>query len=156
MVLLHNGEPVEVWTGSTNFTDGGIFGHSNCGHIVRKKDVAATYFKYWEELQKDPEMRDIRPGNDEIFPIPDGLPAIGTGAAFSPRSNLDLLRWYARLMDKAGTAVFFTAAFGVNDLFEEVLEQPKPYLRYVLLESADRDIQISPQRGRGRQYPASK
>ena len=62
MVLLHNGEPVEVWTGSTNFTDGGIFGHSNCGHIVRKKDVAATYFKYWEELQKDPEMRDIRPG----------------------------------------------------------------------------------------------
>jgi phosphatidylserine/phosphatidylglycerophosphate/cardiolipin synthase-like enzyme len=141
MVLLHNGEPVEVWTGSTNFTDGGIFGHSNCGHIVRKKDVAATYFKYWEELQKDPEMRDIRPGNDEIFPIPDGLPAIGTGAAFSPRSNLDLLRWYARLMDKAGTAVFFTAAFGVNDLFEEVLEQPKPYLRYVLLESADRDIE---------------
>jgi phosphatidylserine/phosphatidylglycerophosphate/cardiolipin synthase-like enzyme len=141
MVLLHNGEPVEVWTGSTNFTDGGIFGHSNCGHIVRKKDVAATYFKYWEELQKDPEMRDIRPGNDEIFPIPDGLPAIGTGAAFSPRSNLDLLRWYARLMDKAGTAVFFTAAFGVNDLFEEVLEQPKPYLRYVLLESADIDIE---------------
>ena len=43
-------------------------------------------------------------------------------------------------MDKAGTAVFFTAAFGVNDLFEEVLEQPKPYLRYVLLESADSDI----------------
>jgi phosphatidylserine/phosphatidylglycerophosphate/cardiolipin synthase-like enzyme len=141
MVLLHNGEPVEVWTGSTNFTDGGIFGHSNCGHIVRNKDVAATYFKYWEELQKDPEMRDIRPGNDEIFPTPDGLPAIGIGAAFSPRSNLDLLRWYARLMDKASTAVFFTAAFGVNDLFEEVLEQPKPYLRYVLLESADKDIE---------------
>jgi phosphatidylserine/phosphatidylglycerophosphate/cardiolipin synthase-like enzyme len=85
-------------------------------------------------------MRDIRPWNDEIFPIPDGPPAIGTGAAFSPRSNLDLLRWYARLMDKANTAVFFTAAFGVNDLFEEVLEQPKPYLRYVLLESADNDI----------------
>lgn len=140
IVLLHDGEPVEVWTGSTNFTDGGIFGHSNCGHIVRNKDVAATYFRYWEELQKDPEMRDIRPWNDEIFPIPDGPPAIGTGAAFSPRSNLDLLRWYARLMDKANTAVFFTAAFGVNDLFEEVLEQPKPYLRYVLLESADNDI----------------
>jgi phosphatidylserine/phosphatidylglycerophosphate/cardiolipin synthase-like enzyme len=140
IVLLHNGEPVEVWTGSTNFTDGGIFGHSNCGHIVRNKDVAAAYFKYWEELAKDPEMRDIRPWNDEIFPISDGLPASDTGTAFSPRSNLDLLRWYARLMDKANTAVFFTAAFGVNDLFEEVLEQPKPYLRYVLLESADNDI----------------
>jgi hypothetical protein len=140
MVLLHNEEPVEVWTGSTNFTDGGIFGHSNCGHIVRNKNVAAAYLKYWEELQKDPEMRDIRPWNDEIFPISDGLPAMGVGTAFSPRSNLDLLRWYARLMDKANTAVFFTAAFGVNDLFEEVLEHPKPYLRYVLLESADNDI----------------
>jgi phosphatidylserine/phosphatidylglycerophosphate/cardiolipin synthase-like enzyme len=140
MVLLHNGEPVEVWTGSTNFTDGGIFGHSNCGHIVRNKDVAVAYLKYWEELQKDPEMRDIRPWNDEIFPISDRLPAVGVGTAFSPRSNLDLLRWYARLMDKANTAVFFTAAFGVNDLFEEVLEHPKPYLRYVLLESADEEI----------------
>ena len=140
MVLLHNGEPVEVWTGSTNFTDGGIFGHSNCGHIVRNKDVAVAYLKYWQELQKDPEMRDIRPWNDEIFPISDRLPAVGVGTAFSPRSNLDLLRWYARLMDKANTAVFFTAAFGVNDLFEEVLEHPKPYLRYVLLESADEEI----------------
>jgi phosphatidylserine/phosphatidylglycerophosphate/cardiolipin synthase-like enzyme len=140
MVLLHNEEPVEVWTGSTNFTDGGIFGHSNCGHIVRDKDVAGAYLKYWEELQKDPEMRDIRPWNDEIFPISDRLPAVGVGTAFSPRSNLDLLRWYARLMDKANTAVFFTAAFGVNDLFEEVLEHPKPYLRYVLLESADEEI----------------
>jgi phosphatidylserine/phosphatidylglycerophosphate/cardiolipin synthase-like enzyme len=140
MVLLHNGKPVELWTGSTNFTDGGIFGHSNCGHIVRNEGVAAAYLKYWEELQKDPEMRDIRPWNDEIFPISDGFPPVGVGTAFSPRSNLDLLRWYARLMDKANTAVFFTAAFGVNDLFEEVLEHPKPYLRYVLLESADEEI----------------
>jgi phosphatidylserine/phosphatidylglycerophosphate/cardiolipin synthase-like enzyme len=140
IVLLHNGEPVEVWTGSTNFTDGGIFGHSNCGHIVRNKDVAAAYFNYWEELHKDPEMKEIRPWNEQVFPIPDGLPAVGTGAAFSPRSNLDLLRWYARLMDKANTAVFLTAAFGVNDLFEEVLEHPKPYLRYILLESADKDM----------------
>ena len=93
-------------------------------------------------MHEDPEMKEIRPWNEEIFPIPDGLPAVGTGAAFSPRSNLDLLRWYARLMDKANTAVFLTAAFGVNDLFEEVLEHPKPYLRYVLLESADRDMDL--------------
>src|SRR6185503_8958306 len=55
IVLLHNGEPIEVWTGSTNFTDGGIFGHSNCGHLVRDKDVATAYYDYWEELHKDPE-----------------------------------------------------------------------------------------------------
>src|SRR4029079_8562168 len=142
IVLIHKGEPIEVWTGSTNFTDGGIFGHSNCGHLVRDHDVATAYFEYWEELHKDPEMKAIRPWNEEIFSIPDGLPAVGTSAAFSPRSNLDLLRWYSRLMDKANTAVFLTAAFGVNDLFEEVLDHPKPYLRYVLLESADRDMDL--------------
>jgi phosphatidylserine/phosphatidylglycerophosphate/cardiolipin synthase-like enzyme len=87
-------------------------------------------------------MKAIRPWNEEIFSIPDGLPAVGTSAAFSPRSNLDLLRWYSRLMDKANTAVFLTAAFGVNDLFEEVLDHPKPYLRYALLESADRDMDL--------------
>ena len=140
VVLLHNGEPVEVWTGSTNFTDGGIFGHSNCAHIVRDKDVAAAYLRYWEELEKDPEMKDIRPWNEEIFRITAGLPTKGTGTVFSPRSNLEMLRWYASRMDEAKTATFLTAAFGVNDLFEEVLEQPKPYLRYVLLESADEDM----------------
>jgi phosphatidylserine/phosphatidylglycerophosphate/cardiolipin synthase-like enzyme len=109
---------------------------------VRDQDVATAYLRYWEELHEDPEMKEIRPWNEEIFPIPDGLPAVGTGAAFSPRSSLDLLNWYARLMDQANSAVFLTAAFGVNDLFEEVLEHPKPYLRYVLLESADRDMDL--------------
>jgi hypothetical protein len=140
IVLLQNGEPIEVWTGSTNFTDGGIFGHSNCGHIVRDKRVAGAYLKYWEELEKDPEMKEARPWNEVTFPIPNGLPAQGIGTAFSPRSDLDILQWYASRMDEAQTAVFLTAAFGVNDLFEEVLEQSKSYLRYVLLESADEDM----------------
>jgi phosphatidylserine/phosphatidylglycerophosphate/cardiolipin synthase-like enzyme len=43
-------------------------------------------------------------------------------------------------MDAANTAVFLTAAFGVNDLFEEVLAHEKPYMRYVLLESEDKDM----------------
>ena len=86
-------------------------------------------------------MKDIRPWNEKIFLIAKSLPAKGIGTVFSPRSNLDMLRWYSRRMDEAKTAVFLTAAFGVNDLFEEVLEQPKSYLRYVLLESADEDLE---------------
>src|SRR5262249_29431013 len=37
----------------------------------------------------------------------------------------------AARMDEASTAVFFTAAFGVNDLFAEMLEQEEAYYRYV-------------------------
>lgn len=141
IVLLHNDEPVEVWTGSTNFTEGGIFGHSNCGHVVRDASVAQAYFDYWKQLAADPEMKDLRPWTDEAFPTPEQLPPEGTSAVFSPRSNLDMLTWYADRMDAADTAVFLTAAFGVNDLFEEVLEDEKPYLRYVLLESEDEDME---------------
>src|SRR5215813_2398230 len=92
IILLYKNQPIEVWTGSTNFTDGGIFGHSNCGHLVRDADVAAAYLKYWGELAKDPEMKEIRPWNEEIFQIPNGFTDAGTDAVFSPRSNLDLLR----------------------------------------------------------------
>jgi phosphatidylserine/phosphatidylglycerophosphate/cardiolipin synthase-like enzyme len=47
----------------------------------------------------------------------------------------------AARMDEASTAVFLTAAFGVNDLLAEMLEQEEPYYRYVLLESEDKDTE---------------
>ena len=138
IVLLYRGKPVEVWTGSTNFTEGGIFGHSNCGHVVRDTNVAKAYFEYWCELAKDPEMKDIRPWTETHFETPKLLPLQGTSAVFSPRTTLDMLKWYAARMDAASTAVFLTAAFGVNDLFAAVLARKKPYLRYVLLETNDK------------------
>lgn len=147
VILLKNGEPIEVWTGSTNMTDGGIFGHSNVGHLVRDPQVAAQYLKYWEKLQTDPEtnrkaeLDEIRPWNDENFPVPNGFPPKNTTTTiFSPRSSLDALKWYGELMDKAETAVFLTAAFGVNDMFQEILAKPRDYLRYLLLESKDKKI----------------
>ena len=135
IVLLHKGDPVQVWTGSTNFTDGGIFGQSNCGHIVRDPAVASAYLNYWTQLAADPTMAQLRPWNDAEFSVPDELPPTGTSQVFSPRSTLDVLGWYAARMDAAASAVFFTAAFGVNDLLAKVLDKEKPYLRYVVLDT---------------------
>ena len=44
MVLLKGKQqkPAEVWTGSTNISDGGIHGQTNVGHWVRNTDVAAA------------------------------------------------------------------------------------------------------------------
>src|SRR5207302_10924121 len=39
-VLSQNGRPKAVWTGSTNLTENGIFGHSNVGHIVQDDTIA--------------------------------------------------------------------------------------------------------------------
>ena len=129
-------------------TDGGIFGHSNVGHIIRDPAVAAKYLEYWEHLQSDPKMNrkatldQIRPFNDEHTPVPDEEPPKKkTIAIFSPRGSLTALEWYAELMDKAKTAVFMTAAFGVTDVFEEVFKEDKDYLRYLLLEKEDNNME---------------
>jgi phosphatidylserine/phosphatidylglycerophosphate/cardiolipin synthase-like enzyme len=44
-------------------------------------------------------------------------------------------------MDTAESAVFLTAAFGISEPIERVLEEDKDYLRYVLLEREDEDMQ---------------
>jgi phosphatidylserine/phosphatidylglycerophosphate/cardiolipin synthase-like enzyme len=139
IVLLKGDQPVEVWTGSTNVTEGGIFGHSNVGHIVRDRRVAAAYLAYWDELRRDPNAQSLRRWNVAGSPVPDGDGARPIGAVFSPRDGLEALQFYARLMDGATSSVFLTAAFGINKLLRKVLARDKPYLRYLLLEKEDKD-----------------
>jgi phosphatidylserine/phosphatidylglycerophosphate/cardiolipin synthase-like enzyme len=143
VVLLRDGHPAAVWTGSTNITRGGIYGHSNVGHIVRDPDVAAAYLRYWERLAADPQALALRPANEADSPLPAGPPPVGTiTPVFSPRPDLSALEWYRDRMENARTGVFLTAAFGVNDLFAQVLGQDRDYLRYVLLERAGGNIQL--------------
>jgi len=138
IVLVNGQKPVAVWTGSTNITEGGIFGHSNLAHIVEDPKVAGKYLKYWKQLAEDPAARDLREWNDENTPVPDNPPPKGTSVVFSPRGSIDALQYYADLMDGASSGVFFTAAFGVNARLRRVLATDKPYLRYLLLEREDR------------------
>ena len=65
IVLLKDDMPVSVWTGSTNFTAGGIFGQSNVGHVVRNKEVARRYFDYWNKLKTDPPRNKPGPPPDK-------------------------------------------------------------------------------------------
>ena len=135
IVLLDNGKPVAVWTGSTNFTESGIFGQSNVGHAVYDKEIAKTYLDYWERLSKDPQSKDIKADNEETSPdIKTRRPESGTTPIFSPRSDLFMLDWYAGCMKGTVQVLNFTAAFGINKVFLNVLKVPKPILRYIFLE----------------------
>jgi hypothetical protein len=55
IVLIHREKPVAVWTGSTNISAGGIFGHPNVGHAIWNADIAQRYLDYWERLA-DPDI----------------------------------------------------------------------------------------------------
>ena len=143
IVLLKNQAPIEVWTGSTNITKGGIFGQSNVGHIVRDATVATKYHEYWKQLKNDPTGKELRPWVMNETPDPTGpIQENRTITFFSPRKTLGALEWYSERMDDSQEAVCLTAAFGVNPLLAEVIEKDKDYLRYLLLEKRGRNYGV--------------
>ncbi|MFZ2055768.1 MAG: phospholipase D-like domain-containing protein, partial [Candidatus Aminicenantales bacterium] len=137
IVLLKNNNPVAVWTGSTNFTEGGIFGHSDVGHVVNDADVAKTFLDYWSQLHNDPVAKDLRTWVMKETPTPNlgQKPPKGTSVLFSPRSGLQLLDWYAELANAAESLLCMTFAFGINKRFHPVLDADFDGLRYALLDS---------------------
>jgi phosphatidylserine/phosphatidylglycerophosphate/cardiolipin synthase-like enzyme len=140
MVKLDHGRPAAVWTGGTNVSDGGIFGHSNVAHVVEEPAVAATYLAYWTLLATDPASRDLRPAVEALTPLPPMPPPAGTRAIFSPRPSRDALDWYASLAGQGREGIFMTFAFGMHDVFKEVYRSARAPFRLALLESATRPM----------------
>jgi phosphatidylserine/phosphatidylglycerophosphate/cardiolipin synthase-like enzyme len=141
-----DGKPVEVLTGSTNFTESAFYGQSNVGHIVRDEGVAQQYLTYCNKLALDPPGRSKRHSasshdeeavpmdeiNKQLQPDPAGAPPHDSITVFfSPRKTSDLLDWYADRMGDAADSVHFTAAFGVSQPLAHVLNQDgKPSLSH--------------------------
>ncbi|HEY0020842.1 MAG TPA: phospholipase D-like domain-containing protein [Longimicrobium sp.] len=135
-VLSKNEKPVAVWTGSTNLTENGIFGHSNVGQIVEDKQIAGGYLKYWHRLEGDPPVgEEYRTSNVSASPTPPVPWEATTTAVFSPRgTGLDALRWYADIAGQAQDALFMTFAFGMHKFFKEVYREDDDVLRMALME----------------------
>jgi phosphatidylserine/phosphatidylglycerophosphate/cardiolipin synthase-like enzyme len=127
--------PVEVWTGSTNFTPSGFLGQTNVGHRIADPKTAQQYLDYWKLLKVDPARDPLRAQLAVLTPNPaDVLPAKSIGRFFSPRAKSEMLGWYGRRMLGAANSVWFTAAFGIaKELVDPISRKRKP-MRFVLLE----------------------
>jgi phosphatidylserine/phosphatidylglycerophosphate/cardiolipin synthase-like enzyme len=136
-VLSKGSQPAAVWTGSTNITENGIFGHANVGHIVEDKTIAKAYLNYYDRLFEDPDIaKDYRDENMSASPVPHLLPK-GTTPIFSPRGTaLDALTWYAELAQNAKDALLMTFAFGMQEKFKAVYRTDDDLLRMALMEKA--------------------
>jgi len=136
MVLLQGNAPVAVWTGSTNISAGGIFGHSNVGHIVWDPGVAALYLDYWKRLADNLTPGKLRGPNKAATPTPNGKPAPGAVfPLFSARdtdSQNGSLQWYADRLGEAKELTCMTFAFNIDAVFQEVLARENDVLRYVV------------------------
>jgi PLD-like domain len=135
-VLSKNVKPIAVWTGSTNISENGIFGHLNVGHSVEDPKVASAYLKYWEHLQPDPSPLDQRAWVDQNDPTP--KPDVPWTApittVFSPHRGDAVLKRYAEIAGSATQALCMTFAFGMNDLFKGVYRKRDHVLRMALME----------------------
>ena len=143
LVLSHRNNPVAVWTGSTNWTENGIYGHSNCGHVLENADVAAQYLDYWKQLSGDEPSESNRNWMDANAPAPPAPWTDEVVAVFSPRNDLSVLDWYADIAASAETALFMTFAFGMNQRFIDVFEKNDSILRYALMEKEGNGAQLA-------------
>ncbi len=154
MVLLRGAaaKPEAVWTGSTNISEGGIFGQTNVGHWTRDRNVAGAFKKYWELIARDPGAdgntavakktnKEFRDEVEKLLGTPADLDAIPNGVTpiFSPRSGLGVLELYERLIDEAGKVACITLAFGIGKGFKARLKDNTAdnALVFLLLEKKD-------------------
>jgi phosphatidylserine/phosphatidylglycerophosphate/cardiolipin synthase-like enzyme len=155
MVLLRKGKgQAEVWTGSTNISEGGFTGQTNVGHWVRDNDIAKQYLAYWELMKTDPgaqaglsrseAMKANKALHDavaKLHDVPTVLEKINEGSVsvFSPRAGLDVLDLYVRLVDSGKSCCCITLAFGINDLFKQQLldNTDLSHIIFMLLEKQD-------------------
>jgi hypothetical protein len=154
VLLDENDKPLRVWTGSTNISEKGIFGHCNTGHQIADKAVAARYFAYWQlvyqNLDRDAyraAVMSLPNGADrKAAEIPDGISVF-----FSPRKTNAMLQTYADLIEGAQEMVCCIYPFNIDQRFRAVFGKDKPYLRYILLDARksfntfqtdDRDVEV--------------
>ncbi len=146
IVKLHQDQPQSVWTGGTNFSEGGIFGHSNVAHVVEDQAVSQVFLDYWKLLASDPTAASLKTSVEALTPLPGGEPSVGTTVLFSPRRNLDALNWYADRARDATESLFMTFAFGMHDVFKDVYRTGTAPLRFALMEKKTRPMEDGPER----------
>ena len=138
LVLLHDGSPVAVWTGSANLTEGGLYGHSNVAHVIRDPATAQAFVDYWDQLAADTTTPNCGCGP---------TPKIRSRWPRSPRATHRYFRQdrrsrrcstdYANLFDAAKSSAHITGAFGLNKVFVAKLGTNRQIPRTVLLDKAE-------------------
>ncbi len=142
LIWRRDGVSRAVWTGSTNLSENGLFGHSNNAHIVRDTDVAEQYEQYWQILNRDTTRKPTATKVENLGQKPPQPWNQKITTVFSPRLTLDVLDWYASLASNAQRGLFGTFAFGMNDRFVKVYDLEDDVLRFALMEK----------KGNGRNY----
>jgi len=144
LVLVRNKKPGMVWTGSTNISEGGIFGQTNVGHSVCDSTAAKKFIEYWNAMY---DIKDTDDYKEKIESIQGDIAKVdsiksGITCIFSPRKSLKMLEFYAKLLVSAEDCACITLAFGVNKtLMQQLMKNTeKSALTFLMLEKDEENI----------------
>jgi len=117
-----NAKPRSVWTGSTNFTDSGVYAQTNVGHVVVDSGLAQNYFDWHQAIFNAPETSagDSRKEAMKLTTVPTSKLS-GTTLVLSPRKTTEAVTECAQLVSGAKRMVCFTAPFALHDDVENAL-----------------------------------
>jgi hypothetical protein len=136
VVLLERGKPKAVWTGSTNWSEGAIYGQLNLGHASYDPALAGTYEAYFQLLHADKNAGDMKQANARLTPVPATPRSIPHGITpiFSPQSSLDMIDLYANICKQA-KVLLVSAPFALHPRIMEVLQSaPLDTLRFLMAD----------------------
>jgi phosphatidylserine/phosphatidylglycerophosphate/cardiolipin synthase-like enzyme len=126
--------PKAVWTGSTNWTDGGIYGQLNVGHAVYDEKVAGTYEKYFDLLYANSDAKTMKSTLATLSPVPTEIPENSIIPILSPQSDDAMLKLYASICDNA-TCLMVSAPFELAEVIRtEFTTKEGVDLRFLLLD----------------------
>ncbi|MGC4037965.1 MAG: phospholipase D-like domain-containing protein [Chitinophagaceae bacterium] len=147
-------KPLKVWTGSTNISAKGIFGHCNTGHIINDKTIASRYYEYWKLVFQNLDHKTFQAGVAALKDAADIKAADvedGISVFFSPRKTTDMLQTYADIIEGADEMVCAIYPFNIDKRFQTVFKEDKGYIRYILLDkhqgyntfkTDDKDVEV--------------
>jgi phosphatidylserine/phosphatidylglycerophosphate/cardiolipin synthase-like enzyme len=119
-----DGKAKAVWTGSTNFTNAGVYAQSNVGHAIAGPEPAGTYLKWHQLFWNDPTLSCARSRvqSSAASKVPDLTTSpSGTSVVFSPRASIEAVETCATLVSGAKKMVCFTAPFQLHNDIEAAL-----------------------------------
>jgi hypothetical protein len=106
VLLDAGGKPIEVWSGSTNWTQTGLCAQSNNTVIVKSAKVAQAYLDYWNRLHADklptPKPLSAPLASDQGKPLRTANATPSTTAIDNGKTDVEL--WYSPNTPRTGTA----------------------------------------------------
>jgi len=128
--------PQAVWTGSTNWTDGGMYGQLNVGHAFTDPLLAKKYESCFQLLHGDEAGATLKKQLAALTPVLNPLPTgRGKWPILSPQAKTSMLQLYTDLCSGA-KCLMVCAPFALYPSIREALQKKQPgALRYLLLDT---------------------